>query len=116
MAGDLAFTNTSVKNVMDVLHPGFRVKDNMTSSSLYGAYFIESYQQNILLRDRVLEVDEYKERMKVLLQKMAQEERSLREFRHKLEELVEYRFITEEFADYFLEYRARLDLARAEQK
>ena len=116
MAGDLAFTNTSVKNVMDVLHPGFRVKDNVTSSSLYGAYFIESYQQNILLRDRVLEVDEYKERMKVLLQKMAQEERNLREFRHKLEELVEYRFITEEFADYFLEYRARLDLARAEQK
>ncbi len=116
MAGDLAFTNTSVKNVMEVLKPGFRVKDAVTSGNRYGAYFTESYQQNILLRDRVLEVDEYKERMKGLLQQMAQEEISLREFRHRLEELVEYRFITEDFADYFLEYRAKLDLAKAGQK
>ena len=116
MAGDLAFTNTSVKNVMEVLKPGFRVKDAVTSGNRYGAYFTESYQQNILLRDRVLEVDEYKERMKGLLQQMAQEEISLREFQHRLEELVEYRFITEDFADYFLEYRAKLDLVKAGQK
>lgn len=107
LAGDLAVTNSSARNVMEMLSPGFRVEDEVTRDSRHGDLFVEIYQQNILLRDGVLDVKEYQERIKPILQDLAQAEMEFDAFRKSLERMVEYRLITDEFADYFVEYRSK---------
>jgi len=107
LAGDLAVTNSSARNVIEMLSPAFRMEDEVTRDSRHGDLFVAVYQQNVLLRDGVLDVKEYQDRIKPILQDLAQAEMEFDAFRKSLERMVEYRLITDEFADYFVDYRRK---------
>lgn len=104
---DLLLTNTSVPNVMEVLSPSFHVEDEVTKEPSHSNYFVEMYQQNLLLRDGVLTAQEYKQQIRAVLTLMAQDKMGFDEFVKNLEQMTDYRLITQEYADFYLDYRKK---------
>ncbi|MBQ9119416.1 MAG: hypothetical protein IJY09_05085 [Lachnospiraceae bacterium] len=103
-------TNTSAKNAAETLKIPFSftgVLDNR-----YSYYYKEAYQTKILLLDRVLSAEDYKERIGALLKQMADSEMSFRDFTDDVERMVQARLITREVADYHTEYRQKKNMKR----
>ncbi|MBE5962103.1 MAG: hypothetical protein E7256_12120 [Lachnospiraceae bacterium] len=107
IAPDIKVTNTSAKAVFDLLQPEFVVEDRVMDSDLYSPYFKSAYKLNILLRDGVIQINEYKQKVKEVLESLADANISLEEFHKNMEQLVKGRMITEEYADYYMEYRLK---------
>lgn len=107
IAPDIKVTNTSAKAVFELLKPDFVVKDRVMDSDSYSTYFKSAYKLNILLRDGVIQISEYKQKVKEVLESLAEAKISLEEFHKNMEQLVKGRMITEEYADYYMEYRLK---------
>lgn len=107
IAPDIKVTNTSAKAVFDLLQPEFVVNDRVMDSEIYSPYFKSAYKLNILLRDGVIQVNEYKQKVKEVLESLAEAKISLEEFHKNIDQLVKGRMITEEYAEYYLEYRLK---------
>ena len=83
------------------------VNDRVMDSEIYSPYFKSAYKLNILLRDGVIQVNEYKQKVKEVLESLAEAKISLEEFHKNIDQLVKGRMITEEYAEYYLEYRLK---------
>ncbi|MEG2439968.1 MAG: hypothetical protein RSB37_00520 [Acetivibrio sp.] len=105
MAPDIQITNTSARNLFDVLGVDFEIKDEVTNSDFYSAYYKMAYKTNILWKDGVIGTSEYKEKIKELLNLVATEKLSKQIFDELLEQLVKNKLITIEYAAYYRELR-----------
>lgn len=100
---DLKVTNTSARNLFDVLETDFILKDAIMNATRFDSYFKMAYKSNVLLRDRVITADEYKEKIRILLTSISQGEMSERSYIELINQLEEYKLITEEYAKYYRE-------------
>lgn len=102
---DMFVTNSSVKNVIEILDPYFEIHDEVTEDKRHEAAFCTCYCYNTLWRDGAISAEEYKNRIGGLLTGMAKSELPFDDFRKALEQMTEYRFITDEYADKIVEFR-----------
>ena len=98
---ELKVTNTSARNLFDILEVDFILQDTVMISEKFDAYFKMAYKSNILLRDRVITPEEYKDKIKILLTSISQSEMSERSYIELVNQLEEYKLITEEYAKYY---------------
>lgn len=94
----ICFTNTSARNVFEVLDVEFEVEDEITRMGKFDEDFIRLYQNQILLKDQVLDVFEYRQRVIRILHEMAASEISDEEFLRRLRQMVKYHMVSDEYA------------------
>ena len=104
----IRFTNTSAKNVFDVLGVEFTVEDGITRSGKFDEDFIKLYENQILLKDQVLDVIEYRQRVLEILYAMADSDISDQEFVRRLKQMVRYHMVSEEYAVEAMKYARKV--------
>lgn len=104
---DIWLTNRSAYAVMDLLCLHFMPKDKITESEQLNGFFKRIYSANILYRDRVYSIMEYKESIEQSLHDMCYAEMPEREFDTTLEQLVKGRLISDEYANHYREIRRK---------
>ena len=102
---DICITNTSAKNLLDIIEVEFAVHDEVTNSRNFSEYYKTAYQTNILWKDGVISTSEYKNRVKRLLTHVAQEPISKQIYDDLLQQLVQHKLITNEYASYYRELK-----------
>lgn len=105
---DIQISNRSASQVMDLLYLNFMPKDKITESEKVNGYFKRVYSANILYKDRVYSITEYKDQVELILQEMCSAEMPAQEFYITLENLVNARFISQEYADHYTDVRNKL--------
>lgn len=100
---DLKVTNTSARNLFDILEMDFILEDAIMTSGKFDSYFKMAYKSNVLLRDRVITAEEYKNKIRILLTSISQGEMSGKSYIELINQLEEYKLITEEYAKYYRE-------------
>lgn len=109
LGADIKVTNKSARSVFDILNLTFQLNSKQADAERFGGYFVDAYKLNILWKDGVLEVEEYKQKMKHLLRNLAHNEINLDSFRRIIKQLIQYRLITDDYAEFFIEYRNKLE-------
>ena len=104
---DIWLTNRSAYAVMDLLCLHFMPKDKITESEQLNGFFKRIYAANILYRDRVYSIMEYKDSIEQALRDMCYAKMPEREFNTTLEQLVKGRLISDEYANYYREIRRK---------
>lgn len=104
---DMYFTNTSAKNVFDIVGADFEVNDAATEESRHGEDFKNAYKANILWRDGVISSEEYKKMITGLLSSLARADIRFDEFNRILEQMYEYNFITKAYVEFYINYRRK---------
>lgn len=98
---DIRFTNTSARNLLDILEVEFAPVDEITESTMYSEYYKTAYRASILWKDGVITTVEYKDRIKNLLTYVASEPISRQIYEDLLRQLVEHKLITSDYAEYY---------------
>ncbi|MBR1597523.1 MAG: hypothetical protein IJ661_01265 [Lachnospiraceae bacterium] len=102
---DIYITNRSISQVMDLLYINFMPEDKITKSDKLNGFFKRIYAANILYKDRVYSINEYKDAVEKVLGEMAYAEMPQREYDETLNNLVKGHLISQEYADYYEEHR-----------
>ena len=100
---ELKVTNTSARNLFDILETDFILEDSVMTSGKFDSYFKMAYKSNVLLRDRVITAEEYRDKIRLLLTSISQREMSEKGYNELINQLEEYKLITEEYAKYYRE-------------
>lgn len=104
---DIQLTNRSAASVMDLLCLNFMPKDKITESDRFNGFFKRIYAANILYRDRVYSILEYKNSVEGILHDMCFAQMPEREFYTTLEQLVKGKLISREYATHYEEIRKK---------
>lgn len=105
---DIQIPNRSIAQVMDLLYLNFMPDDKITQSDKINGFFKRVYAANILYKDRVYRITEYKEKIEAILQELCYAEIPATEFEITLENLVKSRLISEEYAAHYMDVRRKL--------
>ncbi len=100
---DLKVTNTSAATIMKLLSMNLSVRKQIRDVNYQNPYFEAAYALNVLLKDNVISVNEFKTKMKDILQKLADAKISNQEFMEYMNQLIQGRLITKEYAQYYIE-------------
>lgn len=103
--GGIYVTNRSAKNIFDLLPVEFDLKDKVTQSKKMNMYFKDAHKANVMLKDMVYGAESYADRLSNILRNMTESTMNNNEFRDTLRLMIKYKFITEEFAKFFLQQR-----------
>lgn len=109
----LKVTNTSARNLFDILELEFSVEDKIMESTRISPYFKLAYKSNILLQDRVIDLEEYRQRIRMIVTAIAEDEEE-DEFHRLIEQFVEAKLITAEYGDYYKEKRKEYHITAEE--
>ncbi len=104
---DIAFTNNSISQLMDLVCAEFKVEDALTKRNNTNQYFIECYQNGILLKDTVIPIDVYKSKLTNILESLVKSTISDLEFGNTIKDMLTQRLITEDFAVYYTGLRTK---------
>lgn len=105
---DIAFTNTSAKHLFELLTAEFIVEDSVTNSKLYHDCFKEAHKLGILLKDNGITIEKYKKQITDVMEQLIYSDLSPHNFENTLQLMVRHHLITQEFADYYQEQKAKL--------
>lgn len=112
IGSDIKVTNNSVKQILTVLSPTFVVQDYIMNSKEYNTFFKEIYKLGILCRDGAMNFQDYKNKISMILQDMSGDGMSETEFEATLQQLFEQHLISDDFIEYFIQYRKKIVLER----
>jgi hypothetical protein len=102
---DLKVTNTSAATMLRMLSMNLSVRKQVRDVELQNPYFESAYALNLMLKDNVLTVNEFKSRIKDILQKLADAKIRQEEFMDYMNQLIQGRLITREYAQYYIEQK-----------
>lgn len=105
---DIYISNRSAAEVMDLLCLNFMPQDKITKSEKINGFFKRVYAANILFKDRVYSITEYKAVVEKTLGEMCYAQMPDREFVLTLENLVKGRLISQQYADHYMEIREKV--------
>ena len=108
IANGMQLTNSSAKNVLELLQLPFTMEDAVTRRPDYNEYFKEIYRLGILCKDSVMEFSEYKARIDEIIHTMALTEMENQEYIQTLRLLVEHHLISEEYVTFYVENRMKI--------
>lgn len=102
---DIYITNRSIAKVMDLLYINFMPEDKITSSDKVNSYFKRVYAANLLYKDRVYSITEYKDEVEKILGEMVYADMTQSEYDTTLSNMVKGHLISQEYADYYEAHR-----------
>ena len=112
VASDVKVSALSVRGIMKITNCRLELSDSQFDRKRFGGYFEEAYKLNLLLREEVIDAEEYKEKIKEILTGLAEHEERIDVFRTTIASMVQYHLISDDYADYFLDYRYKLEEKR----
>lgn len=98
---DICLSNRSAYQVMDLLLLNFMPKDKITESDKINGFFKRIYAANILFKDKVYSIIEYKDAVETSLKEMCYAEISRREYMLTLENLYTARLISKQYVTHY---------------
>lgn len=104
---DLKVTNTSAATMFKMLSMNLSVRRQIRDKEFQNPYFEAAYALNIMLKDTVITVNEFKVKIKEILQNLADAKISNDEFMNYINQLIRGRLITREYAQYYIENKNR---------
>ena len=110
---DICITNRSAYQVKDLLLLNFMPKDKITESDMVNGFFKRVYAANILFKDKVIGINEYKEEVELALRSMCYADIPKREYVLTLENLYRAKLISRQYVTYYTTMR---DKVRAQEK
>ncbi len=102
---DICITNRSAYQVMDLLLLNFMPKDKITESDKINGFFKRVYAANILFKDKVYSITEYKDAVEMALKEMCYAEIPRREYVVTLENLYKARLISKQYVTHYIAMR-----------
>ena len=102
---DLKVTNTAAATMFKMLSVNLSVRKQIRDMEFQNPYFEGAYALNVMLKDTVISVNEFKIKIKDILQKLADAKISNVEFMKYMNQLIQGRLITREYAQYYIEQR-----------
>lgn len=102
---DILVTNRSARAVMELAQARFILPEEEKMGKAYGTYATEAYKLKFLCQDEVILPEEYKVKIRILLQQMVEAEISDYEFTKNLSMMVKKQLITDEYAKYYEDAR-----------
>lgn len=102
---DICITNRSVYQVMDLLLLNFMPQDKITESDKINGFFKRVYAANILFKDKVYSITEYKDAVEMALKEMCYAEIPRREYVLTLENLYKARLISKQYVTHYIAMR-----------
>lgn len=105
---DICITNRSVDTVMDMLLLNFMPKDKITESDMVNGFFKRIYAANILFKDKVYSITDYKDVVETALKEMCYAEVSRREYVLTLENLLKARLISKQYVTHYTAMRDKI--------
>lgn len=102
---DLVVTDRSARALMELTQAGFVLPEDTKMEKAYGTYATEAYKLKFLCQDGVILPEEYKVKIRILLQQMVEAGISDYEFSKNLSLMVKKQLITEEYAKYYEDAR-----------
>lgn len=112
----IKITNTSARNVRDLLQSEVQVDDIVTRDLRYNSFFKEIYKTGILFREQVITAKEYQDQVNDVLQNLALSDASDKEYEDTLQLLCHQKLISQEYMEYYKQYRVRVRLEEEEKK
>lgn len=107
LGADLAVTNTSIRPILERFKLDVTIQDSMINSKELSPYYKEGYKLSVLWKDGVINTKEYKEGIKQMMQNLTEAEISFPVFLENVTQLVQSRFVTREYAEYYIELRKK---------
>jgi hypothetical protein len=107
IGADLKVTNTSAATIMKLLSMNLSVRKQIRDTTYQNPYFEAAYALNVMLKDNVISVNEFKIKIKDILQKLADAKIGNVEFMEYMNQLIQGRLITKEYAQYYIEHRSK---------
>ena len=105
LAKDLVVTDRSARALMELTQAGFVLPEDAKMEKAYGTYATEAYKLKFLCQEGVVLPEEYKVKIRILLQQMVEAGISDYEFSKNLSLMVKKQLITEEYAKYYEDAR-----------
>lgn len=105
LAEDLVVTDRSARALMELTQAGFVLPEDAKMEKAYGTYATEAYKLKFLCQEGVVLPEEYKVKIRILLQQMVEAGISDYEFSKNLSLMVKKQLITEEYAKYYEDAR-----------
>ncbi len=102
---DFVVSDKSARALMELTQARFVLPEEEKMSRAYGTYAAEAYKLKFLCQDAVILPEEYKIKIRILLQQMVDAEISDYEFSKNLSLMVKKQLITEEYAKYYEDAR-----------
>lgn len=109
VASDIKMSGPSARGVMKITNCRLELDDSQLDKKRFGGYFEEAYKVNLLLREEVYDAEEYKVKIKEILTGLAEHEESIEAFRSTIASMIQYRLITDDYAEYFMNYRCKIE-------
>lgn len=116
IAPDICFTNTSARNLMKILNLNVDIKHTSLEKEEYSQYYQMIYQYNILWKDGVITIEEYQDKLKKYLKMIADSPIDEMAYRTMIMKFMKYRWITDEYAQFFLDYKEKTEKKKMEKK
>lgn len=104
---DINLTAQSAKAAFEMLKCSFDIPESSYPRGMESTFVKDAYKQKILWQEGILQTQEYKDRLKYMIQGMAERDITAEAFCKNVEQLVERQIITQDYADYYLENRHR---------
>lgn len=108
IAPDIQFSEKCAKEIMDLLNLNFIVYDKYTKSDKFSEYFKAGHRFQVLLRDKVIDPEEYKSNIQNLLKRMVVANINDDVFDDTIRQMVMYNMIGADNGDYYRSQRARI--------
>ncbi len=108
IAPDIQVSEKCAKEVMELLNLKFIVYDQYTTSDRYSEYFKEGHRYQILLRDQVIDGEEYKQNIQSLLKRMTTANIHEEVFDETIRQMVMYNMIGADYGQYYRAQRERV--------
>lgn len=108
IAPDIQFSEKCAKEIMDLLNLNFVVYDQYTKSDKFSEYFKAGHRYQVLLRDKVIEPEEYKDKIQNLLRKMTAAKIHEDVFDDTIRQMVMYNMLGSDNAEYYRAQRTKL--------
>lgn len=109
VASDIKVSAPSVRGIMKITNCRLELDDTQLDKKRFGGYFEEAYKTKLLLQEEVYDAEEYKIKIKEILIGLAEHEEQIDIFRNTIASMVKYHLISDEYAEYYMNYRYKLE-------
>ncbi|MCR5330074.1 MAG: hypothetical protein K6E62_02670 [Lachnospiraceae bacterium] len=108
LGNDIALAPASMRELRRRFRFNTNIFDSLNTRGDYSDYFKKAYENRILWTDNVIGLQEYQRRIRAILQEMVSDEDLLKfEFEEDVAKMVQYRLITDEYADFYLNLKKK---------
>ena len=108
LGNEIALAPPSMRELRKRFRFNTNIFDSLNTRGNYSDYFKKAYENRILWTDNVIGLQEYQRRIRAILQEMVNDDNLLKfEFEEDVAKMVQYRLITDEYADFYLNLRQK---------